>query len=329
MRRDPLRIVEAAYAPLADAQAWIDAVARAASAFDVGGGYYAFLERFEADSFQVVASSSQCPEPRFPRFVRGLPLAVARALLRPSPRVLHTSSDLPQTVSLRDLEQEWGSAPPAVDALIGGDERDVLVLGFAAREHTTRLRPADRRLLSMVIAHLGAAARLRNAAADASEVETDAWLTPSGQVIDARGAAQAAHHRASLALAVERAERARGALRHTEPGEALGLWRALVHAEWSLVDTVESDGKRVILARRNHPATPQRPRLTTMERTIAFYAAAGHSHKAMAYALGLSTSTIALHLRSALVKLGVRTRAQLARLYGHDGSGSVAPGHSR
>jgi DNA-binding NarL/FixJ family response regulator len=45
----------------------------------------------------------------------------------------------------------------------------------------------------------------------------------------------------------------------------------------------------------------------------------------MAYALGLSTSTIALHLRSALVKLGVRTRAQLARLYGHDGQ-RVPPG---
>jgi DNA-binding NarL/FixJ family response regulator len=94
------------------------------------------------------------------------------------------------------------------------------------------------------------------------------------------------------------------------------LWRALIHAEWSLIDTVESDGKRVVVARRNRPATPRHRALTRMERVVAFYAAAGHSHKTMAYELGLTASTVSLHLRSALVKLGIGTRAELARLYG-------------
>lgn len=72
-----------------------------------------------------------------------------------------------------------------------------------------------------------------------------------------------------------------------------------------------------MLARKNPPSVPQRPGLTGHERSVAFYAAAGHSHKLIGYELGLSPSSVALYLRRALTKLGVRSRAELARVYGH------------
>jgi DNA-binding CsgD family transcriptional regulator len=198
-----------------------------------------------------------------------------------------------------------------------------LSLAFYADERRHRLSERTRRLFPMVIAHLGAAARLRGTQTDRV---VDAWLSPSGQMLDARGAAKEPAHRRLLTSAVQQSERARGSLRRTSPEEALKVWQGLVQAEWSLVDTVERDGKRFVLARRNRPDVPQKVSLTETERSVAYFTAAGHSQKYVGYELGISASTVAHHLRSALVKLGIRSRVELARIYG-GGQADNAPIH--
>ena len=136
-------------------------------------------------------------------------------------------------------------------------------------------------------------------------------LDPGGRVIDAVGRAQAKGARQSLAEAVRHMDRARGALRRTDPEEALQLWQGLVDGTWSLVDRLESDGKRYILARHNEPGVRDPKALTQRERSVAAFAAMGHQNKFIGYLLGLSTSTVSGHLGSARQKLGLRSRAEL------------------
>lgn len=58
---------------------------------------------------------------------------------------------------------------------------------------------------------------------------------------------------------------------------------------------------------------PRGRALTLRQRQVAARAADGQSNKEIGFALGLSASTVATHLASALDKLGIRTRAELAR----------------
>lgn len=41
----------------------------------------------------------------------------------------------------------------------------------------------------------------------------------------------------------------------------------------------------------------------------------GHTHKFIAYELGIAVSTVGAHLQSALRKLGLRSRADLVKLF--------------
>jgi DNA-binding NarL/FixJ family response regulator len=97
--------------------------------------------------------------------------------------------------------------------------------------------------------------------------------------------------------------------------EAARVWQALVAGRWSVVDTLESNGRRFILAQAN--ASPHRglKALTKRERQIVEHAARGLSNKAIAYALGLAPSTVATHLSAAKKKLGGATRMQLVEMF--------------
>jgi DNA-binding NarL/FixJ family response regulator len=160
-----------------------------------------------------------------------------------------------------------------------------------------------------VAIHVAQAARLRRRLA-ASPAE--AILSPDGHLEHAETSTPAPHLRQYLTQAVQLRERARGPLRHREPDEALELWRGLVQGRWSLVDHIDSDGRRFILARRNEPEVPGlRESLTQREQQVIARAALGESNKLIGYQLGLSASTVAFHLSSASRKLGVETRDAL------------------
>ena len=320
MGGDLLRIVESAYAPEQSTQAWLEGILHSAMPFDLGAGTCCYAVRMERDGSSTPLGMASHGAIDFEPMVRpdGLPPDVVRVAHTPAAGLLDSRVDLPKILrrcqsTIPQIEAAIHRSVPSMQIAIAGDHRHVLVLAFCADSRHKRLPERTRRLFPMVIAHLAAAARLRGRQSAAG---ADAWLSPSGHVLDARGAAKEPAHRRLLTSAVQQSERARGPLRRTSPEEALKIWRGLVKAEWSLVDTVERDGKRFVLARKNRPDVPRQVALTDTERAVAYFAAAGHAQKYIAYELGISASTVAHHLQSALLKLGLRSRIDLARLYG-------------
>mgnify|MGYP003374847675 CR=1 FL=1 len=135
------------------------------------------------------------------------------------------------------------------------------------------------------------------------DAETEAVLSPGGRVLHAEGAARTDRARASLAAAVLAATRARGDARRADPDTAVAEWTALVQGRWTILETVERDGKRLVLARRNPLGTDDLLALPPDERDVAWLAAYGHSYKFIAYELGVPLGTVKGRVRLALVAL--------------------------
>jgi DNA-binding NarL/FixJ family response regulator len=110
-------------------------------------------------------------------------------------------------------------------------------------------------------------------------------------------------------------DRARGRLRKSDPERALGTWKGLVAARWTLVECFESDGRRYVLARENEPAPSFHAALSDRERQVLANAALGRSNKEIAYALGLADSTVRVLLSRAAKKLRASTREELVRRF--------------
>ncbi|MBS2011518.1 MAG: helix-turn-helix transcriptional regulator [Deltaproteobacteria bacterium] len=89
----------------------------------------------------------------------------------------------------------------------------------------------------------------------------------------------------------------------------------MVREEWSLVDWVDHDGKRFLLAQENRVPVAGRRALTDRERQVVACAAMGHTNKLIAYDLGLSTGTVSVLLLRAAEKLGVSGRVALIRAF--------------
>jgi DNA-binding NarL/FixJ family response regulator len=94
---------------------------------------------------------------------------------------------------------------------------------------------------------------------------------------------------------------------------ALETWKALVRGRWSLVDWFDTDGRRYLLAIPNSPHVTDPRGLTERESQVVTYVMLGHTNKMIAYRLGLSTSRVSTILRTAMRKLGSRTRPQLVK----------------
>jgi DNA-binding CsgD family transcriptional regulator len=187
-----------------------------------------------------------------------------------------------------------------------------------------RIDSAERMLWRKISSHLGAGYRLsdREASAEASDVEC--VLTPGGKVMHAvgPGTARAAQERIRAAIAdIDRARTRRG---RADPHAALELWRGLFLGRWSLVDHFDSDGRRFLLARHNDPHVRGAKTIPLRQRQILFYVSAGWSNKEVGYALGISESTVATHLRRALSSLGVASRSDWVRVAASIGAGADA-----
>jgi DNA-binding CsgD family transcriptional regulator len=95
-----------------------------------------------------------------------------------------------------------------------------------------------------------------------------------------------------------------------------------VGARWSLVDELESDGKRYVVARENEPHALHLSTLSKRERQIVGYVVLGHTTKLIAYELGIADSTVRVLLGRAMRRLGVTGRdALLARFMAACASG--------
>ncbi|MDF2692839.1 MAG: hypothetical protein K0S65_1222 [Labilithrix sp.] len=170
-----------------------------------------------------------------------------------------------------------------------------------------------RNLWTRFAAHVGTALRLRRMQEAPTPDSALAVLSPRGRLEHGTEATVAA--RAELASAAQDIDRARGKLRRLDPDAACALWRAMVGGEWSLVDWLDHDGKRFLLAQSNAIPLAGPKALTKREQQVVACAAMGHSNKLIAYDLGLSTGTVSVILGRAAKKLGVSGRVALIRAF--------------
>jgi DNA-binding CsgD family transcriptional regulator len=332
VRPDPIRIVEAAYAWEPDEKRWLDEVLRAASPYDVGGGVVAYTVGIgERTTLGSVCKTEQAGGEFvsvLSNVIESFPADLAREVFAPTEFVGNGAYRLSRLARAHKgaaaaLIRRSGAQLPPLWALICGDPRSrSLALcfprdGIGAVDEPFPHR--DARSLGLVGAHLAAALRLRTLVcpgAGAAEPEPEAVLTPGGKVLHATGAATSVSAQASLAEAVRASEKARGRMRRSSPDEAIGLWTALVQGRWTILDSTERGGKRILLARKNPMQGDNLLDLTADERDVAWLAAQGHSYKYIGYELGVPLSTVAGRLRRALHKFRIRSRTELLRKLG-------------
>jgi DNA-binding CsgD family transcriptional regulator len=157
-------------------------------------------------------------------------------------------------------------------------------------------------MLHRVRRHLVCAMMARRAVSDA-----DLVAAPDGRIIHAPRDATP-ELRALLALAA-RAHDAERRGREAEP-DAERVWEELWAGGWALVDTIDTDGKRLLLLRRE-PGVPHA--LSPRERQALELLARGASHKRIALELGVASSTESEIATRALEKLGFRSRMEFLR----------------
>jgi DNA-binding CsgD family transcriptional regulator len=181
----------------------------------------------------------------------------------------------------------------------------VLFFGTAGR-----IDEPDRQRWSRAATHLAAGYRLRRRLERSNDgADVEAVLTPNGRVEHATGEARATSARTVLRDAVVCIEQARRAQGGERGDAALDDWRGLTAARWSLVEQIEHDGRRYLLARRNDVDSPGPAALSPRERQVLAFAALGRTNKVIAYDLGLAVSTVGVLVSRAMRKLEVRTRA--------------------
>jgi DNA-binding CsgD family transcriptional regulator len=187
----------------------------------------------------------------------------------------------------------------------------VVIGSYASR--TLRTKPMDKARWAKAAVHIATGLRLRRVIM--AGLQEEAILSPDGKCEHAEEGAKSNSSREALRDAVKAIDKARGRERLRDQDRALAIWKGLCSGRWSLVDRFESDGRRYVVAFRNDPRLKDPRALTSREMQVAAYAALGHSNKLMAYALGLSQSTVAWHMARAMQKLGAMSRADLIRLF--------------
>jgi len=331
-RRDYLAIVEAAYAQGRSDQEWVQGLAEAAVPIvDAGHGVLAYTyDARESGTVHIgdyAEAGSTIPlEPQVRAFTAALPPDLVRPFYSASPPTelllnLLPPAPPPVTASRGVLEQGPVVAMDAV-GLRGHnpDARGCVISAPSTGPY--RLPPRTRASLDRVALHLAAAHRLRQKHVSLDPLAgAEAIFSTQGKL---EHSASAGGPPAVLQGAVEK--RLMGQrVRAEEPERALELWRALVAGYWTVVDHVDHDGKRFLLAHRNDVTLLRPTALDRNERMVALYASWGHSGKLMAYELGVSEAAVSAHLASVLRKLRLRSRADLVGLFGTQGDGDALP----
>lgn len=325
-RPDPLRVVEAGYEWVEDEQSWVEGIALAASEFAVGTGAAAYTVSLERSAPRVTAFAGRDTPEQFEHEIRAFTSALApqtaREIYAPTEFVGNANHRMRRVAQARGetVDTMARGNHVAAWAMVGGDPRKravaVVFPGDAAAFDPDRAFPGAR-VLGLAGAHLGAALRLRALAAPSADVDevTESVLDARGKVLHAIGTARERPARESLVEAVVRRERARGRLRRVDADEAAAQWAVLVSGRWSIVDFIDRDGKRLLLARKNPVSGPDVAALTDEEQDVVWLATHGHSRKYIAYELGLSVAQVGRRLASAMRKLHVDSRRELLRRF--------------
>jgi DNA-binding NarL/FixJ family response regulator len=319
-RRDYLAIVEAAYDSSGTDDDWVRGIAEAAQpVLDQGHGTHAWaydateLAKSRICAFAQVGGGRSI-EAGSRAFVAALPPPFARVFFPPSPPVelMHrVFQKVPPTLEMIRAMQDAG-----IDDAIGvrghnHDRRGVVLA--AATSGPARLAPRAAWALSRVAPHLAAAARLRFGPRPQSQVDgAEAVFSSIGRLQHVMSTTDV--HAARILPEAVAGRLAANATRE-DPRKALELWCALIAGRWSIVDHVDTDGKRFILAKRNPPGVRDPAALTESERLVLLYASWGHSNKLIAYETGFSASMVSIQLRGVLRKLRLKSRIELTRVF--------------
>jgi DNA-binding CsgD family transcriptional regulator len=320
--RDLVAVLESIYDVEAEVDVWLKRVVDTARThLDHGLGVLGFI--YDASvpvRMQLVSSAFVGNAPMThqqavdiiarlpPGYIESTFRAVPCALGRDAGGIDPLWRDLFEPMGIHDLFNVNGVDPSGHGFYLGG------FLGKRGR-----LPPRLRRTWSRIATHLATGYRLRrrltgSIAAPAID-GAEAILRPDGRVNHAEEPARCRGSIEQLSRAVKARERARGALRRSDPDEAVHEWRGLIAARWTLVDHFETGGKRYLVARRNDPPIRNVSYLTLRERQAVAFASLGHTNKLIAYEMGISASTVGVLLHRAARKLGTTTRGDLVTCF--------------
>ena len=272
-------------------------------------------------------------------------LGVVARLVRRSPRDLEVVWARGTTSTLPKLVNEWleaarglGAYPHMLDAhrractLIGGAEvgerypeltklmakggaADLLGVFVADGEadalHLFSAMPTRVALTRRQVANVKRLGVHLTAGFRAIGKEVAAVFSVTGDVL-----AKEARTLAVLREHVTRIDRARArALRGKEAfSDLLEAWQGLVDGELTLLDRIDTDGKRLVVAKRNAPKVAAPLPLDAREKQVVMLAGQGYGTANIAYVLGVSPGLVTSVVDGALPKLGFGARAELAPL---------------
>jgi DNA-binding NarL/FixJ family response regulator len=101
----------------------------------------------------------------------------------------------------------------------------------------------------------------------------------------------------------------------TQGLSATRLWLGLLDGKWSIVDRLDQNGRRFLVAQKHEGSAVDQGALTARERQIIARAARGNSVKEIAFEFGVASSTITQILRGAFMKMGISCRTELVRIH--------------
>lgn len=313
---DGAALLESMYRLDLDDPAWLDAMWRAAepladgaavlvasrNTWDPARGHFAIHVAASSNpgfGAQVQATAHRAEMPFLARVVSAGRCCTLRALF----------GDELDDMAISALLRETGFADLlSLSSVVRHDDGHLEGANLAIASPTPIvLDPRVLRTWDRFAAHLEASFRLRQSLPGA----TEAVLSPEGRVLHATGPAAAPRSRAALARAAASIDRARVRDRRTDIPALLDAWRSVYERRWTLMETVETDGRRLMLARVNPPAEHPTAGTSQRERQVAELLTRGVSQKAIAFELQVAPSTVSFHVRNLLRKLGVASVAEL------------------
>jgi DNA-binding NarL/FixJ family response regulator len=321
-RRDWVSLIERSYDLEADDTAWLTGLQTHAAPLMGGTQTTAWTFGCTPTTFKLGEFPKDGPKV-FSWLVRGFHRLTSeswRDLVYRSGHVVDTASraSFPVQPDMHRLFQR----------LFGRHAQDILMVGAHSgtgrgvvlatlMSEAVEPTPVQRKRWQQIASHIGAGLRLRALAGQLpiDSEPTEAIFEPGGKLQEACHAAQQPTARGRLREAVQRIERARRAAGRTGADGAMDAWEGLIDGRWSLVDRFDTDGRRFVVAVRNDPAFPDPRGLTPRERQVGEFVGLGQSSKEIAYTLGISLSAVTNAVTSALVKLGLSSRAEFAAFF--------------
>jgi DNA-binding CsgD family transcriptional regulator len=318
LRSSAVPLIEQAYAGLSTPRdAWLASLKlESEKLFDgVLGSAQAFQFEVDANGQQrTIALAADEPYATAFRTIHALAprTLVSKLYLRGPVSTVSAVLSLASSSKLKSIMTSTG-VPDVVGAIGLDPGGGGVALSWLRREPGPMKRDVRQTLLR-IAAHVASAARLRERST--SRVDGDAVISADGRVVHAERDARDADQRTALREAALRMDRARMRRRSEDLVDPAAMWMALVEGRWTLVERFDSDGRRVLIARRNDPTTRADLALTEREKKVVALVAAGHPLKLAAYELGLGTSTVCEALQRAMTKMGVTSRAALVEMHG-------------